>query len=412
MKIRKKTFILLITYLVATVVALGAYTAVHLGMERSYRRSAEYGYEHAFEELIAASRTLDEALGKARYASGAALSGELCAEIYGSSLAAKMTLAALPFSTQELENTAAFIDSAGELSRSCLRECAEGGFDDDARRSFAELSERSGSIYGQLTRLREAVDNGEILMDEPENVFDNGEKRVSAAMLDIEAGLESGEKRTEPVSVGASVGENEAKSAAAKFFGMDESGLRLLYESSSGARCFEFDGGTLIISAEGEPLSLSSSGLAEGEPDAVALEGKARLFLSEHGFEDMCLASAYNSGAVRVMDFECCHCSARCIGDGVRVALAADGSLYAFDASEHAKNHVERTGEPTPALGEERAASAVPSELNVLSSRLSYAPDGGEGRLCYDFECENGDGERLRILVDADTGEQYDILTV
>ena len=44
MYIRKKTFILIITYLTAAVVALGAYTAVHFGMEGSYRRTAEYGY--------------------------------------------------------------------------------------------------------------------------------------------------------------------------------------------------------------------------------------------------------------------------------------------------------------------------------------------------------------------------------
>lgn len=47
MYIRKKTFILIITYLAAAVVALGAYTAVHFGMEGSYRRTAEYGYHSA-----------------------------------------------------------------------------------------------------------------------------------------------------------------------------------------------------------------------------------------------------------------------------------------------------------------------------------------------------------------------------
>ena len=55
MYIRKKTFILIITYLTAAVVALGAYTAVHFGMEGSYRRTAEYGYAHAFEEVVSAA---------------------------------------------------------------------------------------------------------------------------------------------------------------------------------------------------------------------------------------------------------------------------------------------------------------------------------------------------------------------
>lgn len=97
MYIRKKTFILIITYLAAAVVALGAYTAVHFGMEGSYRRTAEYGYAHAFEEVVGSVSALSDSLHRASYASGAELSGQLCADIYGSCLAAEMTMAVRRF---------------------------------------------------------------------------------------------------------------------------------------------------------------------------------------------------------------------------------------------------------------------------------------------------------------------------
>lgn len=80
MYIRKKTFILIITYLAAAVVALGAYTAVHFGMEGSYRRTAEYGYAHAFEEVVGSVSALSDSLHRASYASGAELSVN-CARI-------------------------------------------------------------------------------------------------------------------------------------------------------------------------------------------------------------------------------------------------------------------------------------------------------------------------------------------
>ena len=67
MYIRKKTFILIITYLAAAVVALGAYTAVHFDMEGSYRRTAEYGYAHAFEEVVGSVSALSDSLHRASY---------------------------------------------------------------------------------------------------------------------------------------------------------------------------------------------------------------------------------------------------------------------------------------------------------------------------------------------------------
>ena len=164
MYIRKKTFILIITYLAAAVVALGAYTAVHFGMEGSYRRTAEYGYAHAFEEVVGSVSALSDSLHRASYASGAELSGQLCADIYGSCLAAEMTMAVLPFSTQELEQTAAFIGIAGDYARGSLRTSAQSGFDDAARRNFASLYKTVAELAQELSELRNEINDGDVLL--------------------------------------------------------------------------------------------------------------------------------------------------------------------------------------------------------------------------------------------------------
>ena len=52
MRIRKKTFILIITYFTAAVIALGAYACVQCARNTAYARSAGYGYGHAFEEVL------------------------------------------------------------------------------------------------------------------------------------------------------------------------------------------------------------------------------------------------------------------------------------------------------------------------------------------------------------------------
>ena len=194
MYIRKKTFTLIITYLTAAVVALGAYTAVHFGMEGSYHRTAEYGYAHAFEEVVGSVSALSDSLHRASYASGAELSGQLCADIYGSCLTAEMTMAVLPFSTQELEQTAAFIGIAGDYARGSLRTSAQSGFDDAARRKLASLYKTAAALAQELpSELRDEINDGEVLLDEPENVFADSGDRLSASMLGIEDGIGAAE---------------------------------------------------------------------------------------------------------------------------------------------------------------------------------------------------------------------------
>lgn len=346
MYIRKKTFILIITYLAAAVVALGAYTAVHFGMEGSYRRTAEYSYAHAFEEVVGSVSALSDSLHRASYASGAELSGQLCADIYGSCLAAEMTMAVLPFSTQELEQTAAFIGIAGDYARGSLRTSAQSGFDDAARRNFASLYKTAAALTRELSELRNEINDGEVLLDEPENVFADSGDRLSASMLGIEDGIGATEldgydgkyAKTAQSTGKKPVAQSEAKAIAAEFFGLDEDKLEAEYSAENGTVCFAFNGGSVCVDAEGNVLSLSSERSVAGDMESSELEAIARDFLAAHGFGEMYLASSERYGSVQTMKFECVENGVRCIDDSVRISVAGDyGDIYAFDAAAHIK---------------------------------------------------------------------------
>lgn len=418
MYIRKKTFILIITYLTAAVVALGAYTSVHFGMEGSYRRTAEYGYAHAFEEVVYAASSLSDSLHRASYATGAELSGQLCADIYGSCLAAEMTMAALPFSTQELEQTAAFLGIAGDYARSMLKVSAQSGFDDAARADFASLYKTAAALTEKLHELQSSVNDGDVLLDEPENVFAKGGDRLSASMLDMEEGMDKVElgsyggkyAKNTPNQIKAPVPEDEAKAIAADFFGLDAGELEAEYTAENGTACFSFDGGSVCLDADGNVLSLSSERRVAGDMDSSELEGIARDFLAARGFGEMYLASSERIGSVQTMKFECVENGVRCIDDSVRISVAGDyGGIYAYDATEHVRTHGAYP-KAAPAVSESTARAALPSTLTVLGAQLCYAPaDDGSAVLCYGFDCTGSDGEKLLVLVDAQTGRQFDI---
>lgn len=411
MYIKKKTFILIMTYLAAAVLTLGAYTALHFGIERDYRRTAAYGYAHSFEETVAAMNGLGTALRRASCATGAEMTSVVCTDIYGSCLTAQMTLAELPFSTQELEQTSAFISSAADSARSELRRCAADGLDDASRESFAELCKTAEKLAARLSELREKVYNGQVVMDRPENAFEQSGRLVSTEMLKLEDDAAPSESSLRQTSTGdaAPVTEQTARMAAAEFFGLDPEQLTLDYTAQNGVRGFGFDGGEIVVRADGEVISLSSSRAVTGNADKEKLTERAWEFLAQRGFENMHLASCKRIGGTVTFEFECTDDGVRCASDGVRLSFAGDdGKIYAYDASMHLENHVLRHSD-TAAVDESAARSAIPPTLHADFVGMCYAPSGDGSLLCYEFDCTDDSGAHVHILVSAQTARQVDI---
>lgn len=419
---KRKATILAITYLAAFAVGFGIFSAVESTKGGAYRSTAVYGYEHAFGELVGAVTQLDDALRRASYATGSEMSASVCADIYGNCLAAEMTLAALPFSTQELEQTAGFAGVAGDYAAYLLRSAAEDGLDDTARSNFAALAGISGQLRAALTELQNDVDAGAVLLDDPENVFadHSHDKLLSAVMLAFEEQfpelpqLDYDGQYSSAAAVAAydeRITQSDAKKAAAKFFGLDESALSLAFDSENGSRGFSFEGGTVTVDAEGRALSLSSSRPVAGDMTDADLETLAERFLRERGFEQMEKTASVRSDSVLRLSYAprvngILYEQARL---GISMA-ADDGSVYAFDAADY-YSHCGQQSDATQVLSEAAASKAVPQALTIRTASLVAAgTPGGSTRLCYEFDCLDPDGEQVRIFVDAHSGRQCRII--
>lgn len=417
MYIKKKTFVLIVTYLSAAAIAFGAYSAALSANGANYRSTAVYGYERAFGEVVTAAQKLSDALHRGAYATGAEMSATVCADVYGSCLAANMTMAALPFSTQELENTARFIGVAADYAQSLMKN--PDGFDDKARKSFAELYETAESITGSLTQLQSDIDNGEVVMDEPENVFAAGtDNLMSSAMLEMESGV--GElpeldydgvyTKAKPRECENPISEDEARTVAADFLGLEGDEIELQYRSENGSTSFAVDDKSVLVDGFGNVLSLSSSRAVTGKMASEDMEKAARGFLKKQGLNNMSMVSSERVGDVQVMRFESVVSGVRCESDCVKISIAADdGKVYSYDASGHI-SAPEKRAKPESIVTQSAAKKAIPEGLEAVSGGMVYAAteSGGE-RLCYEFNCTSERGEKLRVLVDAQTGTQYRI---
>ena len=416
MYIKKKTFILIVTFLSAAALAFGAYSAALSINGAGYRYTARYGYEHAFGEVVTAAEKLSDALHRGAYATGAEMSASVCADVYGSCLTAGMTMSNLPFSTQELENTARFIGVAADFSQSLM---GSGGFDDKTRKSFAELYKTAESITEALDELRDDIDNGTVKMDEPEALFDDtGASLLSTAMLEMESGIgelpelsydgrynkAAAEECKDPIT------EDEARTIAADFLGLEGDEISLQYRSEAGATSFEHEDKSILVDGWGNVVSLSSSRIVTGDMPAEDMEKAAKEFLTKHGFDHMHLVSSERMGNLQSMRFERLDGGVRCEKDSVRISVAADdGTVYSFDASGHYSD-TQKHAKPKSIVTQTQAASALPKGLSAKPKGMVYAETaGGNERLCYEFECESKNDDTMRILVDAETGSQYRI---
>ena len=193
-----------------------------------------------------------------------------------------------------------------------------------------------------------------------------------------------------------------------KFTGRSD--LELEFAGENGSYCFGFEGGSVMVNAAGEVMSFSQNRSVAGDMSDEELIAKAEELLKNAGYPDMRLLSTYRINSVLTASY------APESSDGVlldtekvTVSVAADnGELYAFNATDYLENH--GTVLSKPEITQEKAQLALPDTLTVTDCRLTLCPTYTSERLCYDFGCVSPDGDELRILVDASTGRQFEIV--
>lgn len=405
--IRKKTFVLLITYLLAAVIALGGRTIYLSALSRNLGYTASNGYSHAFSELVSAQRDLAGALHRGAYAEGARMSASVCADVCALSAAAGMRLAELPFSTQELEKTAGFLGKTLSFARESMEESAKSGFDSDTRAAFMKLYSEAKRLSDSLSELESEVDSGNVVFDSPEDslFYADRDSLVSTAMKKLEDGFEDSEPPADDEEEIDPVSDSEAVKIAAEFFGLDASKLKAEYHSENGNVGIEGDGVFILVGADGNVRSLSSERAVSGDMSSEELETAAKEFLADRGFLNMHLMSSERIGDVQVMSFGRLRGGIRTELGNLRLSLAADdGSVYAYDAGKYLSYSDSEV--PAAKLTASQARASVPQELSAKSRGLVLIPHGDGECLCYEFSCTEPDGGKLSIFIDAVTGEQ------
>ena len=414
----KKAKILLISYLSVLILTLALYAWAGQWGLGWYRRTAEGSATLAYEETVRSVQTLASVLDQGPYATDGDMCDRICCDAYASAAAAESALSVLPFSTWELEQLSAFLNTAGDYARSL---CGQGrAFTEQQQRELRRLSDAADEFSSTLLELRQGLQDRELRMDSREkrlrNVGDETRPLLSGELKDYEAtfepvtlrydgryGTQSGEK------TGGLLTEAEMLSAAAAFSGVPAEELVQLcdYPGAEGRRCYQAGDAWLCVGRGGVESYSRNRVVPEENLSMEEAQAAAEQLLQDLGYEDLRLLDSVQSACVAEFTFVRELDGALCPEDPLRLSIALDdGALYSFDASSY---------DPRPlslrwTVEEETARAALPAGLEAPEGqRMVLRSPGGQPVPCYVFSGRDRDGRAVEISVSAETGRQYRI---
>ena len=415
---KRKTAILVVSYLSAVIFMLGLFSSLQLSAVAASERSGRYGEEYAFEELCAAMEEMDLALQKCALAATPGLQAALCADVYALTGAAVTALGELPGS-QELEKLTAFLGRSGDFAR-CLGRCAASGaaWSQEERQMLEKLAAYSAAAAADLASLRSTVADGLAAVEDTQEALRALEEELPAVPEPICEGRYSPAQEDWAVLAGKDTcSEREACLIAASF--LDKNARAAACEGAVEAkeRCWSvtLEDYSLLVTERGGQVLQAVCRRGVETPRLTLEEGFAAAedFLKKHGYRNMERTAWKNTGDALTVSFCPLQEAVRCYADEITLTVALDdGSLLSFDASGYLRNHRQRS-ELRPQASAEDARGLLSPALTVEEEYLSFLPmPGGGEKLCFTFRCTDAAGRRWLVFSSAATGAQERIVRV
>lgn len=439
---KKKRVVLLTSYILAGFIVLGGMAySYHLKAE-GYKLQLENDYQRAFSELVSGVSELDTALQKSLYATSPSMLSSVCTEVYGKAQSAQYALGELPFSTDEFQNTSSFITKIGDYAYMLSKKAGSGAaIGEEEQKNLAKLSQTATVLADNLNQLKADVSMTGVSLGKMEAVSSTAAKIGSDATSNIlkdSFTVMEGEFPETPTLIydgpfsshiagmkpkllegKEEITGEEAQKKAAEFLGTKSGIIRSSGERGGNLPVYMFyandDGGTIsfeVTKNGGYIAAVFNSRLVKTSiikpKDGVKITDR---FLQQKGYKDMKQSYQIVDGNVLTVNYAYTTDNVICYTDLIKVSVALDnGKIVGFESQGYIMNHTERTI-PAVKVDENEAKKKVSSLLTVLSHEMAIIPTSGMNEVfCHEFKCENGDGSRYIIYVNAETGVEEDIL--
>lgn len=433
MTITKRGFVRVISFSAGIVAALTISAGLSYGREQQARRSLEYTYLRAIEELSLNLDNIKNDLEKGMYTNSVSMLSDLSGKLCSDAATAKTALSQLPVEELNLERTYRFLSQVGNYSKSLAEKCANGErLTDEERSNIAALYEYAGRLSGSMWEVEEQVRSGEITFSRARSAsaagadgggavsvtdgfqnLENSDNSYPSLIYDGPFSDHILEKNPLTLENEPEISKEEALSRAL----MLTDGEQLTESGEEAGKMpsyvFENEKTTIAVTKAGGYYSYMLSDRQIGEQKITADEAMelAEDFLEKIGIKDAEDTYYEIQRGVCVVNLAAEQDDVILYTDLIKVGVALDnGEILSFDLRGYLTNHAVRTL-PEPKISEAEAISLISSELEALDASLCVIPSSGQNEVfCYEVKCVSGSGQNVLVYINAVTGQEEQLL--
>lgn len=428
----KRKYVRALSFFTALSLILAVVSVVNGIKAHNYKIALSVSNERSLSELCENLDNISTVLEKGIHSSSSAL-GDMSEELSKSASCAKVSLGQLTDETMITDELYKFLSQVGAFTASLVKKTEEGGkLSEEEKKNVKKLYEYSLSLSKTMGDIRDGYYSGEIDFEKSLSNASTDEKAPELFSDSIsEAGQSSPDYPTliydgpfsdtllqrQPVMLNGKdeITAEEAKKLASDFLGAKENEIRTESDENSdiGLYCFSAGEKSVGITKRGGLLCYMTNPEAVYETTVSEDEGikRASKYLSKSGYENMAETYYSTFDGVCTVNFAYEKDGITYYADLIKVSVSLKtGEVVAFDARGFITNHRERSI-PEIRLGKETAAKRLSENLNVKNSKIALIPkDTGIEKLCYEFHCTNSDNKEYLVYINAETGNQEDIL--
>lgn len=407
--------------------------------------TTENGYNFAFYEIIDHINDVKNYLAKSMISSSAEQGAETLMHVWREANLAQAYLSQLPISSNELSNTARFLNQVSDYSHTLAINAINGeNLSQDDLDNLKKLYEFSVELNNTLEQLSQDLSDGKISWKElTEDVNTEFAQQVdnisvtSFSNIDENFGeyegliydgaysehLENAEKKG---LVGAEITEEEAKNKAISFIGQErveniysngliENGDIVVYDFSITVKDEDKNNPlTISISKIGGHIVVANHnrGINEEKIQIEEANQIGKNFLTNLGIPNMEPTYYLKQGGALTINYAYVQDDVTIYPDLIKLKIALDnGEILGMETSGYLNNHTERNIE-SPLITKEQAMKTLNDKLEITSESLAIIPTEWKTEIfCYEFKGKINDTDFL-VYINAKTGKEENILVI
>lgn len=439
-RLRDRHMLSLVVGLIIVIAVMGMYI---YKKQNEYRQASENEYNLAFFELVDYIQNVENYLLKAQVSNSANHSAEVMTHIWREANLAQSYLARLPIESQELSNTAKFLNQVSDYSYSLSRKNINGeNLTQEDLKNIKDLHQYSLNLKNTLNQLSADMNEGRIKWGELESKgskifaqevsniskdsFDNLEENFHeyAGLIYDGAYSEHLVNEAKRGIVGNEISEDEAKRKVEEIFGKENIKEIKSNGKSENANISTYDFNVIrynddnivniAISTKGGYVvymninrDISAKVISQDEANK-----KGKEFLDKIGYTNMKETYFIETEGIVTINYAFMQNDTIIYSDLIKVKVAQDsGEVLGIEAMGYLNCHITRDLNKIKVTKEE-AMKKINNDLEIKSCNLAIIPTEWQTeKLCWEFKGKINENEFL-VYINVENGKEEDILVI